>query len=200
MATGYTSIVVDKPETTFREFALICARAFGALFHLRDEPLDTPWAVPATPDDYHLRSMEDLAAKRKQCEEFTDDEVLRQIELVFWHRQKSNAESRARVIAEKRALQAMLKKVKKWTPPTGEHDGLKKFMIEQLEVSMPTTLRYYPKVTKKFKHELSAKAWRKHELARIDSDMEYHRKSWEETIERTAERSAWASALIDALK
>lgn len=39
MPTGYTSVLFDKPETTFSEFASRCARAFGACMAMRDESL-----------------------------------------------------------------------------------------------------------------------------------------------------------------
>jgi len=39
MPTGYTCQVQDGMITEFKEFALLCARNFGACITLRDEPL-----------------------------------------------------------------------------------------------------------------------------------------------------------------
>jgi hypothetical protein len=40
MPTGYTAGVADGTITEFREYALLCARAFGACIMLRDEPVE----------------------------------------------------------------------------------------------------------------------------------------------------------------
>ena len=42
MATGYTYPVVEGKITEFSEFALGCARAFGAFMHMRDDNSDAP--------------------------------------------------------------------------------------------------------------------------------------------------------------
>jgi len=42
MPTGYTAGVQDGKITEFSDFALNCARAFGALITMRDDPQDTP--------------------------------------------------------------------------------------------------------------------------------------------------------------
>lgn len=46
MPTGYTSIIDDNENVTFKEYALRCARGFGALMHLRDESLDKEITEP----------------------------------------------------------------------------------------------------------------------------------------------------------
>ena len=44
MPTGYTADIQDGKITTLREYALSCARAFGALIMMRDDPHDAPIA------------------------------------------------------------------------------------------------------------------------------------------------------------
>ena len=39
MPSGYTEGVASGKVTEFKEYALLCARAFGACISLRDEPL-----------------------------------------------------------------------------------------------------------------------------------------------------------------
>lgn len=50
MPTGYTSGVAVGKVTDFREFALQCARAFGACISLSDESSDTPIPEEFKPD------------------------------------------------------------------------------------------------------------------------------------------------------
>lgn len=42
MPTGYTYPVCEGKITEFPDFALSCARAFGALISMREEPMDAP--------------------------------------------------------------------------------------------------------------------------------------------------------------
>ena len=57
MPTGYTAIIEEKPDLTFREFALKCARGMGACIMQRDEGMDSlPRVDP--PSDYHLKAKE----------------------------------------------------------------------------------------------------------------------------------------------
>lgn len=37
MPTGYTAGIIDGKINTFRDFALVCVKAFGAAIHMRDE-------------------------------------------------------------------------------------------------------------------------------------------------------------------
>ena len=60
MPSGYTAAIKDG--ITFSDFAMNCARAFGALISMRDEPLDAPIPERVEPTDYH-------AEKIKKAEE-----------------------------------------------------------------------------------------------------------------------------------
>ena len=41
MPTGYTARLCDG-EQTFKDFAMLCARACGALIEMREDPMDAP--------------------------------------------------------------------------------------------------------------------------------------------------------------
>ena len=62
MPTGYTDRIYRGVETSFRTFMLECARGFGALVHLRDEPgAPIPDVIP--PSDYYAVAL----AKARRC-------------------------------------------------------------------------------------------------------------------------------------
>ena len=50
MPTGYTAYVQDGVITEFADFAMKCARAFGALIDMRDESLDAEIRVQREPN------------------------------------------------------------------------------------------------------------------------------------------------------
>ena len=55
MPTGYTAYVQEG--ATFEEFVWRCARNFGALVTMRDEPTDVPVPDAFTPSKYHLEQI-----------------------------------------------------------------------------------------------------------------------------------------------
>ena len=57
MPTGYTLELYDGKDITFEEFVLKCARAFGALINMRDEPRDAPIPERFEPSYYHLKEL-----------------------------------------------------------------------------------------------------------------------------------------------
>jgi hypothetical protein len=62
MPTGYTAKLVESGQT-FEEFVLTCARAFGALIELRDEPLDAPIPETLEPHSYYAEAV--VEAKKR---------------------------------------------------------------------------------------------------------------------------------------
>lgn len=58
MPTGYTSPLYEGKEISFEQFALRCARNFGALVMMREEPLDTPIPEKFNPCEYCKREYE----------------------------------------------------------------------------------------------------------------------------------------------
>ena len=66
MPTGYTADVADGKITEFTEYALQCARAFGACIMLRDDPVSSE--IPEfEPSDY---SAKELAEAEKDLSQF----------------------------------------------------------------------------------------------------------------------------------
>lgn len=63
MPTAYTSFVADNENFTFPEFAMLCAREFGALASMRDEPLDAPVPERFEPDDFYRKQYEAAKAE-----------------------------------------------------------------------------------------------------------------------------------------
>ncbi len=56
MPTGYTAAVQNGTVTRFADFAMNCARAFGALVELRDE-MDAPIPDTFKPSTHHSESL-----------------------------------------------------------------------------------------------------------------------------------------------
>lgn len=61
MPTGYTAAIADGID--FKTYALSCARAFGALVEMRDEPANAPIPEEFKPSSYYVTS---LASAREE--------------------------------------------------------------------------------------------------------------------------------------
>jgi hypothetical protein len=194
MPTGYTAEIANG--ITFNRFAWSCARAFGALVTMRDDPADAPIPERFEPSDWNAKQLtkarDRLATLRvMSIEDATANAKAEYDEAVKSHRAQ---------LAEKQALSnkyhAMLAEVVKWEPPTPEHQGLKDFMVEQIRQSIDwdcdTKYMHVPLL-------LPAKAWLAQRIAAAERDIAYHEKQHAEEVERTEQRNAWLSALRTSL-
>lgn len=195
MPTGYTADI--EKGITFTEYALTCARAFGACVAMRDDPLsgDIPEFKVS---DYHAKAL------KKECEalkEFTNYS-LEAAERKAHEAYDEEVAGIAKHIAEHDALRTkyndMLATTKEWSAPTGEHVELRAFMIKQIEdsIEFDCDTSYY-KNTKVEK--MSGEVWRANNLARIAKSIEYHTRELEKETASVAKRNQWVTDLKSSL-
>lgn len=194
MPTDYAYPVCEGKITEFPDFALSCARAFGALIMMRDDPMDAPIPEEMKPETkYHD---DRIAADMKLMGEIQamsmDDANTAALEQ---HREA--LASRSKYLADKEAeagrINAMLAKVRLWSPPTPDHAEMKKFMVDQLTMSLPGN--YAPEIPAL----LDGPTWRQKEIDRLANSVVYQRKERDKEIERAAGRTKWVKALRASL-
>jgi hypothetical protein len=193
MPTGYTADIADG--ITFQKFAMNCARAFGALIALRDEPAGAE--IPEfKPSAYYDTSLAEARERLTRLLALTPDEA--EDEALRAH--LNAEEARAKYAREKEALrlkyEAMLADVEAWRPPTPDHQGLKNFMREQITESIRFDCGESARegATKQAGAEWLAAA-----IADAERSVAYHAKSRDEEHARVAERNAWVRALRASL-
>lgn len=128
MPTSYTS-EIEKGQS-FKEYALRCARAFGALMHMRDEPLDAAIRHPQPPL-FHTEALLACRADIEKALAMSDEEVVAVIEKA----QKDHEIKRKANSILRDQYKEMISRVREWNPP-GEYYELQKFMVDQLEMSL----------------------------------------------------------------
>ena len=136
MPTGYTADLKEGKQVTFQEFAMKCARAFGALVEMRDQPFDATIPDEFRPSSYHLDAIETAKKRLAEVEKWSSARAERQAKKAFDDEVRSSKKYGEKNEKTKRAYNAMLKQVRKWVPPSKDHEGLKSFMIEQLTKSI----------------------------------------------------------------
>lgn len=195
MPTGYTAEV--QKGISFEKYALGCAKAFGALITMRDEPSDKEIPEKLEPSDHHFKKktsaedelkslilLTDDAANKKALDKFNADELYRVNKL----KEESVIEAR---------YNEMLVKAKAWVSPSKDHDELKDFMISQIEKSIKFDCGgdYYEKPTTK----MTGEQWRSEKMEQLHKDIAYHIKHYREEIERTNDRNKWINSLRNSL-
>lgn len=197
MPTGYTADVQSGKITEFNDFALTCARAFGALIDMRDEPLGAKLPVKINPHtDYNEKALDAATKRLSKLRAMTEAQAMREA-------QKSHAaalDAHNKYAAERRQhrgrYEAMLAKVREWRPPSADHVGLKTFMKEQLQESIKFDCGYE---TSKPPEAVPGPEWLAAEIARAERDVEYHTKQIAEEVERANGRNEWLKKLRQSL-
>ena len=192
MPSGYTSDIYNGKEVTFKDFALGCARAFGACVMQRDDPADEkPNIMPE--ESYHTEELKKLKKFKKPTKAQFNSYV------------KETIADCEKSIKEKNELKKrysdMIENAKNWQPPTKEHERLKAFMIEQLtdsrnfdcggldyyehEIKVVSAMTYKDYVTKK--------------LIEHDRSIERHKEYEARDINNIKQRNKWIKDLYDSL-
>jgi len=196
MSTGYTDPI--KNGITFEQYAMGCARAFGACVEMRDEPQDKPIPEELKPSTYHLKGIEEAEEELRKLKGI-DIETASKLsksdhkKAMRGHKKriKENEELRDKYVK-------MLTQVNNWEPPTEEHQGLKTFMQQQIEgsIKFDCNLEYEEVHCPKL---LSGEEWLKRQMDSVIWDLEYHTNQNKEEIERAAEGTEWVKALRNSL-
>jgi len=122
MPTGYTAGIIDGSIKDFKEYAILCTRAFGATIHMRDESLSTK-VEARKPSTYHLDVITGLEKEMEKNEKMSDEDLIAELKKNIEEdieRYESYIE-KAKQTREK--LLAFKSEAEKWNPPTDEHTG-----------------------------------------------------------------------------
>lgn len=203
MPTGYTSYIKDGKITSGKEFLKLCIRAFGIAVDLKDESLDVPTPNHFEPHPYYEKAYKDSLVSREKAYSMTLEEVKKDI-ISKYNDNKGRAE---KILEEyKDEDEKYLKvreEVEKWTPPTPEHEDLKKFCLEQIDMSLNTAL--YEWCEKDINKELdtSDDTVKKYiDILRDNADEKLKRayKNWQEELRRVEEKNLWMKQFLDSLE
>ena len=134
MPTGYTAYIEDGDIATGKEFLKLCTRAFGIAVDLKDESLSVPTPTHFEPNTYYKKRYKKALEDFNEANNLTFDNAKIQMKAAYERRisdYKSWAE-KGSLMNEKYAK--VRKEVEEWIPPTEEHQSLKKFALEQIDM------------------------------------------------------------------
>lgn len=196
MPTVYTADI--KNGIDFKTYALNCARAFVACVMLRDEPGGGDRIPDAfEPSDYHLKAVEKARGELAALEAMTPAELERAAARAWDDAETSRLMHLEDKRKQREAYEAMLAKAATWKAPTPDHEGLRKFMCEQIEQSIAFDCGGDYGKTPTVR--LTGDDWAAAERARCLRDVQYHERKHAGEVERAATRTEWVRALRAAL-
>jgi len=200
MPTGYTSQIAEG--ISFEQFVLRCARAFGALITMRDEPFDTPIPEKFEVADYHLKQIADARAECNRIRAMSTEEMNAEA-LKDFEQECQARDKRIKAAYDLRTkYRKMLDEVNLWQPPTPDHQQLKTFMQDQIKSSIDFDCGI--DLIKQYEDEqikrLTGKEWQQKEIQRLETDIDYHRGEHDKECERVAQRNKWVKELRESLK
>lgn len=193
MPTGYTSAILEG--ATFEEYALQCARNFGALVMMRDEPIDKAIPDKFEPSSYAKQQLEKAKKEFARLNDLTKIEWQKELDAsyksiceTYGRYNKENAEKRAK-------YEAMLQKAKAYKAPTPEHENYGNFLVSQIEDSIKFDCSHIYEIPVK----LTLDEFVSDKLAQVQKDIAYFNKSNAEELERTDKRNQWIADLRKSL-
>ncbi len=192
MPTGYTAKLMESGQT-FQEFVMECARAFGACIEMRDEPHGTPIPQRFEPSNYSAECLSKAKAELARLHAMTEAERIAFGESNRNQTLAHNQEWLARETAQNNRLEEMGERVGKWIPPTADHEELKKFMLQQIDISKNKTS--YIEKTMAETRAKSSRDFHAEAIAAAVWSVEYHTKESAKEVERANSRTEWVQQL-----
>lgn len=194
MPTGYTAPIKDG--ITFREYAMGCARAFGALITMRDEPADAEIPDAFEPSDYHIKAINKASDELKALSSMSADTAAAMAKEAYESEMKYHADK----IREGKELEfkylAMLEQVKNYKSPSPEHDNFREFMAKQITESIDFDCgsNYHYEAIKSAKL-MTGDEWVVKEKERLEQSIAYHKKAHQQEVDATNKRNDWIQKL-----
>lgn len=198
MPTGYTADIANK-EVTFPEFALNCARAFGATITMRDDSMDTPIPEEFKPSDYHSKNLVRLKDELSKLESISAEGAKNLAKEEHQEALKNHQEfiNKRQELAKK--YNVLLEQAQAWEPPTPEHIGLKDFMVKQLQQSLDFDCDISGADRIYSLEQKTGDLWLAEKIAKVHEDIAYHTKGHAEELAKTQSRNDWVKALRNSI-
>lgn len=190
MPTGYTSPIYEGKAITFEQFVWRCARAFGALVHMRDEPMDKLPPKESKRESYHEGRLAEATAELARLRTLSLKDAGKEAAAEYARTVDEVRASNEKSTAMRARYSEMLGKVVEWQPPTPEHVGLKDFMVAQLREAREFDCHERPMPTRETPAEWLASA-----LTDAERTVTYHTNELAKDRQRLEDRYGWLNAL-----
>lgn len=198
MPTGYTAGVEDGTIKTFKDFALLCARAFGACVEMCDEPLTKPIPKEFPVSTYAKTQLAEAKEELDRLLNMGAKQIEKEFASYKTKEMQHLEEGKRKAVQARQRIQKMRAEASAWVPPTKDHKGLKDFMLEQLSSDSWDHVQYYTEEIAKLE-TMSVEEWQAKRTKDARWNIDYYKKTYREDLERTNGRNQWLDDLRASL-
>jgi hypothetical protein len=203
MPTGYTAGIIDGKIKTFPEFAKLCMRAFGATIHMRDDKMDAEY-IPREPSKYHAEQLEKYNKELADANNLSDEVIVSARKDKLETEKEYYLKKVEEVKASLQSLNKILIDAAAYIPPTPDHVGVKKFMIEQIEetIRFDGSTKYYDDRLEEINTELSnldPSKIRQLIIEDAKKNISYHEKEQAEELKRCETSNKWVQGFLKSI-
>lgn len=197
MPSGYTAGVQDGTITDFRDYAMKCARAFGALIMMRDDPMDAEIPEEFQPSTYNAERVAESRAELAKLESCSEEEAQAMADADHAKKVEYRLEALERKRIERKRYESMLEKARAYIPPTEDHSKYAEFLVSQLEESIKWDCdeSYYEAEPVR----LDGHTWKMQRMQSLREDIKRNLERQQEENERTDSRNRWIAELRKSL-
>lgn len=203
MPTGYTARIEDGSITTGKDFLKLCTRAFGIAIDLKDEPLSITTPTKFKPDIYYRNRLDKARAELENAKNMSFEDAKTKMVKSHVNSIKMYKSLAEQYIKHNEKYAKVRAEVEVWNPPTEEHCNLKRFALEQIDISVEKQewIDYYVQKANE-KLDDSDEAVKRFIAEQIESCYEEvirAEAAWEEELERVASKNTWMKKFLDSL-
>tara|TARA_R110000744_G_scaffold10369_13_gene32418 strand:- start:6252 stop:6860 length:609 start_codon:yes stop_codon:yes gene_type:complete len=199
MATAYTEDIENG--ITFKEYAYSCARSFGALASMRDEPGDADIPEEFEVDSYHLDEIERYKKELEILESMSMEEVILKAKKRFEDEVKYNKDRIIKKDKLREKYNQMIMYASKYTPPTDQHVEFKNFMISQLVTSIEYDCdTSYQQRALETEKQQTGEEWLKRHIQDAKKSIRYHDKAYDRALQGLHSKNEWLKLLRESIE
>lgn len=204
MPTGYTAYIEDGDITTGKDFLKLCTRAFGVAIDQKDDPLSVPTKTKFEPSQHYIDAYNRACDALRDAKTISFNEAKLRLKSKY-HKKVDDYKRLAEKYSDLRNKYLKVRQdVETWTPPTSEHDGLKKFALEQIDMCIPSNKTIAEFINKSNEPlDLSDEAIAKFiedNISQCKNSVEYYKKSMDAEYERVKEKQEWMDKFLKSLE
>lgn len=192
--TKYVRPVYDGKVTEFPQFALLCARSTLELASMWDELENSELPEEVKPKGENESQLNFFKERIFEFEKMTPQQIENACKADYEDQLRVYEEYKAKDDLAKQRIRNILREVKKWSPPTVDHEGFKFFMINELTTTLHGSGASKPPVKQ------SPQDWQESKLVELRRCADYYAAEHKKEIENARYCTEWIKSLRESLK
>lgn len=191
MPTGYTEELTKK-DVSFEKFVLTCAKAFLGRMKETSGPIPESFKPSGYYENEIRKDQDKLASLRAMSAE----QVQAAAEKDYEKAEREYERHVSEVKDCRDRLITMRARVSAWDPPSRDHDGLRKFMLEQLD----DTIEHDGQVLGDPPEKKNGKDWKAEKIDYLVEEIAYNEKEQRKEIREVEYDTLWVKRLRDSFE